>query len=49
VAAGFSKERVSEFINLLARTVELKFNYIRICVYNADETALRILQKNQEK
>jgi len=38
-AAGFSKDSVSEFFNLLERTVEHKVNGIIIYVYNVDESA----------
>jgi len=38
-AAGFSKNSISEFLNLLERTVEPNVNCIIIYVYNVDESA----------
>jgi hypothetical protein len=37
---GFSRDKASELLNLLTRTVEQKVNAVRIYVYNVRETAL---------
>ena len=46
--AVFIEDSVRKLFSLLDITVEHKFNAIRICVYNVDETTWRIFQKNYE-
>jgi hypothetical protein len=47
-AAGFSRDRVRKFFNLLERT-EHKVKAIIIYAYNVDETALKHFRRKPKK